>query len=56
MIDRLSKAECCGCNACGDACPKGSISFVKDDELIRSIRKEIKKKQGSGMDCLNVDV
>lgn len=32
MIDRLSKAECCGCNACGDACPKGSISFVKDDE------------------------
>lgn len=32
MIDKLSKAECCGCNACGDACPKGSISFVKDEE------------------------
>lgn len=32
MIDKLTKAECCGCNACGDACPKGSISFVKDDE------------------------
>lgn len=32
MIDRLSKEECCGCNACGDTCPKGSISFSKDEE------------------------
>lgn len=32
MIDKLTKAECCGCNACGDACPKGSISFEKDEE------------------------
>lgn len=32
MIDRLTKEECCGCNACGDACPKGSISFSKDEE------------------------
>lgn len=32
MIDRLTKEECCGCNACGDVCPKGSISFAKDDE------------------------
>lgn len=32
MIDRLKKDECCGCNACGDICPKGSISFQKDEE------------------------
>jgi len=32
MIDRLIKDECCGCNACGDVCPKNSISFEKDEE------------------------
>ena len=32
MIDRLQKTECCGCNACGDVCPKNSISFKKDNE------------------------
>ena len=32
MIDKLTKAECCGCNACGDVCPKGSITFQKDSE------------------------
>ena len=30
MINIQNKVDCCGCNACGDACPKGSISFVKD--------------------------
>ena len=32
MIDKIEKSECCGCNACGDICPKGSISFIKDNE------------------------
>ena len=32
MIDILDKKDCCGCNACGDICPKGAISFSQDDE------------------------
>lgn len=32
MIDRLQKNECCGCNACGDICPKSCVSFKKDSE------------------------
>lgn len=32
MIDKLKKNECCGCNACGDVCPKSAISFVEDNE------------------------
>lgn len=27
-----SKIECCGCRVCADICPKGCISFEKDDE------------------------
>lgn len=32
MIDRLKKSECCGCNSCGDVCPKDAITFQKDEE------------------------
>ena len=32
MIHIERKPECCGCNACGDVCPKGAISFEKDNE------------------------
>ena len=32
MISIKEKAECCGCNACGDACPKGAISYAVDNE------------------------
>ena len=32
MIEIKRKEECCGCNACGDACPYGAISFAKDKE------------------------
>ncbi len=32
MIDICDKKNCCGCNACGDTCPSGAISFKRDDE------------------------
>lgn len=32
MINIVEKAKCSGCNACGDICPAGAISFVSDNE------------------------
>lgn len=32
MINIIDKAQCCGCNACGDVCPKDSITFKTDLE------------------------
>ena len=32
MIDIKRKEDCCGWNACGDACPKGCITFKEDIE------------------------
>ena len=32
MISIQNKKDCCGCNACGDVCPKGAISFQTDSE------------------------
>lgn len=32
MITIKDKTECCGCNACGDICPKQAISFQTDIE------------------------
>ncbi|RGC40415.1 Coenzyme F420 hydrogenase/dehydrogenase, beta subunit C-terminal domain [Faecalibacterium prausnitzii] len=32
MIDIKRKEECCGCNACGDICPRNAISFKTDEE------------------------
>ena len=32
MISLETKADCCGCNACGDICPCGAITFVSDEE------------------------
>lgn len=32
MIEIKDKQTCCGCNACGDVCPKGAISFQTDEE------------------------
>lgn len=31
-IEILQHNNCCGCKACGDVCPKGAISFQKDNE------------------------
>ncbi len=32
MIHIQNKADCCGCNACGDICPKNAITFRTDPE------------------------
>lgn len=32
MIKIVRKEDCCGCNACGDACPKQAITFKTDNE------------------------
>ena len=32
MIIIQDKVDCCGCNACGDACPHDAISFKTDHE------------------------
>ena len=32
MIHIADKSQCCGCNACGDACPNQAISFQTDSE------------------------
>ena len=32
MIKVTNKENCCGCNACGDVCPKQAISFKTDNE------------------------
>lgn len=32
MIEIQKKEDCCGCNACGDICSKGSITFKTDNE------------------------
>lgn len=32
MVDKVQKADCVGCKACGDICPKGAISFPVDNE------------------------
>lgn len=32
MIQITDKVNCCGCNACGDVCPKQAITFKTDNE------------------------
>lgn len=32
MISIKNKADCSGCNACGDICPKDAIDFITDNE------------------------
>lgn len=32
MIQIKRKEDCCGCNACGDVCPKNAISYKTDKE------------------------
>lgn len=32
MINIRKKVECCGCNACGDVCSRGAITYKNDSE------------------------
>ena len=32
MIEIKDKRDCCGCNACGDVCAHGAITFKTDQE------------------------
>ena len=32
MIILKNKQDCCGCNACGDICPRKAISYKTDNE------------------------
>ena len=32
MISITNKVNCCGCNACGDVCPCGAITYKSDNE------------------------
>lgn len=32
MLEIKRKEDCCGCNACGDICPKNAITFSVDNE------------------------
>lgn len=32
MINIINKIDCCGCNACGDICAHGAITFKTDNE------------------------
>lgn len=39
MIQVTDKSRCCGCNACGDVCPKDAISFHIDIERLKNTSK-----------------
>ncbi len=47
MISIKNKSDCCGCNACGDICPKRAISFSVDEEGFLYPKVDI----GNCIDC-----
>ncbi|OWV16423.1 4Fe-4S ferredoxin [Fibrobacter sp. UWB4] len=53
MIQITNKEQCCGCNACGDICPKGAISFLQDEEGFWYPKVDLEKCVNCGM-CNNV--
>ena len=59
MINITDKHNCCGCNACGDICPKQAISFKFDNEGFWYPEVDMQKCIDCGMcekvcPCLNV--
>lgn len=32
IVDQMKKEHCCGCESCRNACPKGAITMVEDEE------------------------
>lgn len=49
MIQITNKEQCCGCNACGDICPKGAISFPQDEEGFWYPKVDLEKCVNCGM-------
>lgn len=49
MIQITNKEQCCGCNACGDVCPKGAISFPQDEEGFWYPKVDLEKCVNCGM-------
>lgn len=49
MIQITNKDQCCGCNACGDICPKGAISFPQDEEGFWYPKIDLEKCVNCGM-------
>ena len=43
MIEIKKKVNCCGCEACGNICPKGAIKFASDDkgDLYPNVSEEL---------------
>ncbi|MBQ7462945.1 MAG: Coenzyme F420 hydrogenase/dehydrogenase, beta subunit C-terminal domain [Bacteroidaceae bacterium] len=59
MIIITDKHNCCGCNACGDICPKQAISFKNDNEGFWYPEVDMQKCIDCGLcekicPCLNV--
>lgn len=53
MINIQDKINCCGCNACGDICPKDAITFVTDNEGFWYPKVNLEKCIDCGL-CENV--
>lgn len=49
MIEITDKEKCCGCNACGDICPKQAISFPQDEEGFWYPKVDLEKCVNCGM-------
>lgn len=53
MIQITNKINCCGCNTCGDICPKDAITFVTDNEGFWYPKVNLEKCINCGL-CENV--
>lgn len=49
MINITNNEQCCGCNACGDICPKAAITFITDNEGFLYPEVDRKKCVGCGL-------
>ncbi|MBR3924910.1 MAG: 4Fe-4S dicluster domain-containing protein, partial [Kiritimatiellae bacterium] len=49
MISLVNKGNCCGCNACGDVCPGGAITFAPDEEGFLYPHVDAGKCSGCGL-------
>lgn len=49
MISLETNADCCGCNACGDACPCDAITFASDEEGFLYPHIDANKCSGCGL-------